>query len=68
MQKYFNNGKAQLRQALDTIHFTHVICLFLTKNDKNLAKVNSIVLINKSDYLDKMCNILSDSKKFVKSF
>ena len=30
-------------------------------------KVNSIVLTNKSDYLDKMYNILSDSKKFVKS-
>ena len=30
-------------------------------------KANSIVLINKGDYLDKMYNILSDSKKFVKS-
>ena len=30
-------------------------------------KGNSIVPINKSDYLDKMCNILSDSRKFVKS-
>ena len=30
-------------------------------------KGNSIVLVNKSDYIDKMYNILSDSKKFVKS-
>ena len=29
--------------------------------------INSIVLTNKSDYLDKMYNILSDSKTFVKS-
>ena len=33
-----------------------------------LDKGNSIVLINKSDYLDQMCNILTDSKKIVKSF
>ena len=31
------------------------------------GKGYSIVLINKSDYFDKMYNILSDSKKFVKS-
>ena len=37
--------------------------LIIQKSDK----CNSIVLINKSDYLDKMYNILSDSKKFVKS-
>ena len=37
--------------------------LIIQKSDKG----NSIVLINKSDYLDKMYNILSDSKKFVKS-
>ena len=30
-------------------------------------KANSIVLINKSDYLDKMYSILSDSKKFLRS-
>ena len=30
-------------------------------------KGNSIVLINKIDYLDKMYNILSDSKKIVKT-
>ena len=30
-------------------------------------KGNSIVPINKRDYLDKMCNILSYSRKFVKS-
>ena len=37
--------------------------LIIKKSDQ----CNSIVLINKSDYLDKMYNILSDSKKFVKS-
>ena len=37
--------------------------LIIQKSDKG----NSIVLINKNDYLDKMYNILSDSKKFVKS-
>ena len=37
--------------------------LIIQKSDKG----NSIILINKSDYLDKMYNILSDSKKFVKS-
>ena len=37
--------------------------LIMQKSDKG----NSIVPINKSDYLDKMCNILSDSEKFVKS-
>ena len=37
--------------------------LITRKSDKG----NSIVLINKSDCLDKMYNILSDSKKFVKS-
>ena len=36
--------------------------LIIQKSDKG----NSIVLINKSDFLDKMYNILSDSKKFVK--
>ena len=34
---------------------------------QKLDQGNSIVLINKSDYLDKMCSILSDSKKFLKS-
>ena len=37
--------------------------LIIQKSDKD----NSIVLINKSDYLDKMYNILSVSKTFVKS-
>ena len=37
--------------------------LIIQKSDK----VNSIILINKSDYLDKMYNILSNSKKTVKS-
>ena len=36
--------------------------LIIKKSDQ----CNSIVLINKSDYLDKMYNILSDSKKKVK--
>ena len=35
--------------------------LIIRKSDKG----NSIVLINKGDHLDKMYNILSDSKKFV---
>ena len=43
----------------------------LSKNDdliiQKSGKGNSIVLINKSDYFDKMYNILLDSKKFVKS-
>ena len=37
--------------------------LIMQKSDKG----NSIVPINKSDYLDTMYNILSDSEKFVKS-
>ena len=37
--------------------------LIIQKSDKS----NSIVLINKSDYLDQMYNILSDSNKFEKS-
>ena len=37
--------------------------MIIQKSDKG----NSIVLINKSDYLDKMYHILSDSKKFAKS-
>ena len=37
--------------------------LLIQKSDKG----NSMVLIDKSDYLDKMCNILSDSKKLVQS-
>ena len=39
----------------------------LSKNNdliiKKSDKLNSIVLINKSDYLDKIYNIVSDSKK-----
>ena len=34
---------------------------------QKLDKGNSIVLINESDYLDKMYNILSDFKKFLKT-
>ena len=34
----------------------------------NLHIWNSIVLIDKCDYLDKMCNFLSDSKEIVKYF
>ena len=37
--------------------------MIIQKSDKR----NSIVLINKSDYLDKMYNILSDSQKIVKT-
>ena len=37
--------------------------LIIQKSDKG----NSVVLISKSDYLDKMYNILSDFKMFVKS-
>ena len=37
--------------------------MIIQKSDKT----NSIVLINKSDYLDKIYSILSDSKKFVRS-
>ena len=42
MEKDFNNRKEQLRQALGIIDFTHVICLFLTKNDRKLAHHQNI--------------------------
>ena len=37
--------------------------LIIQKSDK----ASSIALISKSDYLHKICNILSDSKKILKS-
>ena len=36
----------------------------LTKSEKSLHKGNSIAIIDKRDYLEKMRNILSDSRKF----
>ena len=42
LEKDFNNRKKQLRQALGIIDFTHVICLFLTKNDRKLAHHQNI--------------------------
>ena len=44
----------------------------LSKNNdlivQKSGKCNSKVLINKSDYLDKIHNILSDSKQIMKSY
>ena len=36
LEKEFNNKKLKLRNTLGIIDFTHVVCLFQSKNDKNL--------------------------------
>ena len=42
MEKDFKNRKEQLRHTLGIIDFTHVICLFLIKNDRTLAHHQNI--------------------------
>ena len=37
MKKDFKNRKENLREALGIIDYNHVICLFLTQNDRKLA-------------------------------
>ena len=37
LEKDFNNRKEKLRETLGIIDYTHVICLFLTQNDRKLA-------------------------------
>ena len=49
LEKDFNNRKEKLRRTLDIIDYTHVICLFLTQNDRKLAhhqNINSKKLFN----------------------
>ena len=58
--------------AVSSLNKDEIVALKTLSKNKDLIiqtsdKGNSIVLINKSDYLDKIYNILSDSKKFVKS-
>ena len=58
--------------AVSSLNKDEIVALKTLSKNKDLIiqksdKGNSIVLINKSDYLDKMYNILSDSKKFGKS-
>ena len=64
--KLFNEKSAVSRLNRDEINALKTLSknkdLIIQKSDKR----NLIVPINKSDYLDKMYNILSDSKKFVK--
>ena len=42
LEKYFNNRKEKLRETLGIIDYTHVICLFLTQNDRKLAHHKNI--------------------------
>ena len=42
MENDFSNRKEQLRQTLGIIDYTHVICLFMTKNDRKLAHHQNI--------------------------
>ena len=37
LEKDLNNRKGKLRQILGIVGYTHVICLFLTQNDRKLA-------------------------------
>ena len=58
--------------TVSTLNKDEILVLKTLSENKDLIietfdKGNSIVLINKSDYLHKMCNILSDSRKSVKS-
>ena len=60
------------KSAISTLNKDEIFALKTLSENKDLIietfdKDNSIVLTNKSDYLDKMCNILSDSRKSVKS-
>ena len=42
LEKNFNNRKEKLRKTLGIIDCTHVICLFLTQNDRKLAHHQNI--------------------------
>ena len=42
MEKDFNNRKEKLRETFGIIDYTHVICLFLTQNDRKLAHHQNI--------------------------
>ena len=42
MEKDFKSRKEQLRHTLGIIDFTHIISLFLTKNDRKLAHHQNI--------------------------
>ena len=42
LEKDFNNRKEKLRETLGIIDYTHVICLFLTQNDRKLAHHQNI--------------------------
>ena len=42
LQKDFNNRKEKLRETLGIIDYIHVICLFLTQNDRKLARHQNI--------------------------
>ena len=42
LEKDFNNRKEKLRATLGIIDYTHVICLFLTQNDRKLAHHQNI--------------------------
>ena len=49
LEKDFNNRKKLLREILDFAGYTHVICLFLTQNDRKLAhhlNIHSKKLLN----------------------
>ena len=42
LEKDFNNRKEKLRETLAIIDYTHVICLFLTQNDRKLVHHQNI--------------------------
>ena len=42
LEKDFNNRKEKTKEGLDIIDYTHVICLFLTQNDRKLAHHQNI--------------------------
>ena len=42
LEKDFNNMKEKLRETLDIIDYTHVVCFFLSKNDRKLAHHQNI--------------------------
>ena len=42
LEKDFNNRKEKLRETLGIIDYTHVICLFLTQNNRKLAHHQNI--------------------------
>ena len=42
LEKGFNDRKENLKETSDIIGYTHVICLFLTQNDRKLAHHQNI--------------------------